>query len=416
MGQEEIFRPSSGDIILKGNLSHGLGESCDVFKKNTSRPSTQSSGRFGRLSHNSFFARHNPHPARVRHLKGLLDIPICSVNDDIGVANPRYSSQWPPNNHDQAKLSHYSRYYNIPANAINVNTQMHPINTITGLQYFLGKPMNFRITSERIKPRSGIGSVEDVWRSELQVFTEALGLVQPKDQKLNKMEQRKTPMTGGRPKTQYSETTGRIIPPPSRAMSRGFSRASQRRDQCMTMAEQLNIETPNAEDMVMTLLCQILQTEDINAVQQWLVAAGDREKNLVMDLLRSALTSKEEYYKQPQEIKDYIEEREKDRPVSGILGDESDPLKKIDRLTLDPSSPRPMTAPTTPLLPPIGVTDEQVQPPTSSAFRPATGASQRSARPSSRLATPQSPAVFKYTSKNEVEPGTWNQDESTVNN
>ena len=26
--------------------------------------------RFGKLSHNSFFTRHNPHPVRVRHMKG----------------------------------------------------------------------------------------------------------------------------------------------------------------------------------------------------------------------------------------------------------------------------------------------------------------------------------------------------------
>lgn len=31
-----------------------------------------------------------------------------------------------------------------------------------------------------------------------------------------------------RPKTQYSETTGRLIPPPSRAMSRGASRQASR--------------------------------------------------------------------------------------------------------------------------------------------------------------------------------------------
>ena len=31
-----------------------------------------------------------------------------------------------------------------------------------------------------------------------------------------------------RPKTQYSETTGRLIPPPSRAMSRGPSRGASR--------------------------------------------------------------------------------------------------------------------------------------------------------------------------------------------
>ncbi|ESO84247.1 hypothetical protein LOTGIDRAFT_78614, partial [Lottia gigantea] len=46
------------------------------------RPATQGGNRFGQLSRSQFFTRHNPHPHRVRHFKGLLDVPICSVNDD----------------------------------------------------------------------------------------------------------------------------------------------------------------------------------------------------------------------------------------------------------------------------------------------------------------------------------------------
>ena len=30
---------------------------------------------------NSFFIRNSPHPSRVRHIKGLLDAPICTVLD-----------------------------------------------------------------------------------------------------------------------------------------------------------------------------------------------------------------------------------------------------------------------------------------------------------------------------------------------
>lgn len=44
------------------------------------------------------------------------------------------------------------------------------------------------------------------------------------------------------------------------------------------------------------MLCQILQTEDINAVQSWLVSAGEREKTLVLDMIKSAMVSKDDYY------------------------------------------------------------------------------------------------------------------------
>ena len=86
---------------------------------------------------------------------GLLDVPICAVNDEVLMANPQYALNWPPSHHDDNRIKSWSRYQ-IPANAINVNTQLYPINTITGLQYFLGKPMNMRIYSEAIVPRRGI--------------------------------------------------------------------------------------------------------------------------------------------------------------------------------------------------------------------------------------------------------------------
>ena len=31
----------------------------------------------------AFYTRHNPHPVRVRHMKGLLDVPICCVEDNM---------------------------------------------------------------------------------------------------------------------------------------------------------------------------------------------------------------------------------------------------------------------------------------------------------------------------------------------
>ena len=64
----EVFRPTNGPLLIRDNLAAGLGESAEVFRKN--RPESRGGYRFGQLSYNSFFARHNPHPSRVRHLKG----------------------------------------------------------------------------------------------------------------------------------------------------------------------------------------------------------------------------------------------------------------------------------------------------------------------------------------------------------
>ena len=70
----EVFRPQNEPLLLRGTIATGAPVPMDTFRKSSSRhgirPSSQSGYRFGQLSHNSFFARHNPHPGRVRHIKG----------------------------------------------------------------------------------------------------------------------------------------------------------------------------------------------------------------------------------------------------------------------------------------------------------------------------------------------------------
>lgn len=74
MSQSEVFRPSNGELMTNpGPVSGGYPAPVDIFRKE--RPSSTSSNggyRFGQLSQNSFFTRHNPHPNRVRHIKGNL--------------------------------------------------------------------------------------------------------------------------------------------------------------------------------------------------------------------------------------------------------------------------------------------------------------------------------------------------------
>ena len=80
-----------------------------------------------------------------------MDVPICAVNDDGYFANPKYSLQFPPNAFNKEKLANQR----IPVNAINVNSQLHPINTITGLQYFTG--LNSYPWREKAVPKVGLG-------------------------------------------------------------------------------------------------------------------------------------------------------------------------------------------------------------------------------------------------------------------
>lgn len=283
------YKPAEDDLLVRdGMLSQGNPVATDAFRKDgTQRPSTQGGYRFGQLSHNSFFTRHNPHPGRVRHLKGLLDVPICSVNDDGYFANPRYSLQFPPSQHNAKKLANWKG--RIPVNAINVNSQLHPINTITGLQYFMG--LNSYPYREKAIPKVGLVPVTEAWRDELSNFTKCLGLEdQPAAPKAE---------DEGRPRsTQYSPETGRLIPPPSRAMSRASRRGNRAGAGFVGGNLQHISADPDLENVVLVMLCQILQTEDVNAVQAWLCSSGEREKEHVMGLVRSAMAGREEYYKQ----------------------------------------------------------------------------------------------------------------------
>lgn len=328
MALSEVFRPSDGDLLVRDTLAHGPVVQVDTYKKDDRRPQTQGGYRFGQLSHNSFFTRHNPHPTRVRHFKGLLDVPICSVNDDGYFANPRYSMQFPPNNFDSTKLKTWRG--RIPVNAININSQLHPINTITGMQYFMG--LNSYPFRERAIPRMGLVPVTETWRDELANFTKSLGLdvelgQPPKDEET-------------RPRTTvYSPETGRLIPPPSRAMSRSGSRKGRGQQQFIGGNFQHISADPDLENIVLVMLCQILQTEDVNAVQAWLCSAGPREKELVMGLVRSAIAGREDYYKQyPAE---FIPDNGTSKlpPINNSSGKPGTAAGETNRLVLEDVSP-----------------------------------------------------------------------------
>ncbi|XP_022112203.1 protein TBATA-like isoform X2 [Acanthaster planci] len=310
-----IFTPSNGDpLVVRSTLgvvpeNSPKGHHLPVTRKDFAgnRPATMASARFGNLSQSAFFARHNPHPGRVRHIKGLNDIPICAVHDGpsvvskqsrdllrrpaTGEARRMYAFRIPDIN------PHKYRIYNQNP---TLNSHRYPINTLTGLSTY---PQGFK---EKADPKLGLIPLTDLWREELRQLTEKAGLGLPKEIKEQQEAQPKRTSV-------YSADTGRLIPPPSRAMSRGFSRQKQRpRELFHHIAPEVDQEA-----LVMEMLCQILQTDSINAVQAWLCSAGQREKDLVLDMIRSAISNEEEYWKRSQNPEYYeaaIGERPRSQP------------------------------------------------------------------------------------------------------
>nr|XP_061822071.1 protein TBATA [Nerophis lumbriciformis] len=205
---------------------------------------TRGTPRFGALSHHSFFSRHNPHPHRVRHIQGLNGRPVCMVRDDWFVS----SSLFP---HPLLK-SHVHRQSSVPALAFLPHQNIYGVNG--------GKSAMF----------------SEAWRDELKELAAKVSLPSQAHKDKNEAMSEKEPV---RRKTQYSAETGRIIPPNS--MSHHRRSQSLRLDSLQAFHDQ--------ELTVLEVLCQILQTDSLSAVQQWLLMAGQREKDMVMVMIKKAL-------------------------------------------------------------------------------------------------------------------------------
>lgn len=141
MSQSEVFRPANGDLFARpGPVDEGYMASLDTFRK---RPSTQGSTggyRFGQLSQNSFFTRHNPHPSRVRHIKG----------------KKKFRSRW-------KKLSNLFKQ---PVFYLNRGRAAPCFHTLTLLKYYIWGT-NMKIYKQTIAP----GIVRTIFNSGIKVFT-----------------------------------------------------------------------------------------------------------------------------------------------------------------------------------------------------------------------------------------------------
>nr|XP_020460677.1 protein TBATA [Monopterus albus] len=230
---------------ITGETSHSQTNR-QPFNTEFAKMLTKSSPRFGTLSHHSFFSRHNPHPHRVRHIQGLNGRPVCMVRDDWFVT----SSLFPHpllNSHTHRRAA--DPHFNFPLT-----------------QNLFGMSSN--------KNKSAL--LSKAWRDELKELAAKVNL-SSETQKDKKEDQPEEEFV--RRKTQYSAVTGRIIPPSTKSY------------QCRSHSQRLAYPHPfhDQELMVLELLCQILQTDSLSTVQQWLLLAGQREKDLVMGMIKQAL-------------------------------------------------------------------------------------------------------------------------------
>uniref|UniRef100_A0A8C5PT21 Thymus, brain and testes associated n=1 Tax=Leptobrachium leishanense TaxID=445787 RepID=A0A8C5PT21_9ANUR len=237
------------DIAALSNKLENLAQNTPLrFSAEAMRPSIICSPRFGNMSNHSFFSRHNPHPHRVTHIQGLNGNPICIVNDEWSVTSPLCP-------HPMIK------------NQLNTNL----LGVTCSLP--IGDPYANKV------PFLASGTISEAWRDELKELAAKVGTADK--QAVNK-EQSEEP----RRTTQYSAETGRLIPPSSRTMTSRASRRTHRNSN--NKGKHPTSIFQDQELLVLELLCQILQTDSLSAIQQWLLLAGPREKDLVMKMIQTA--------------------------------------------------------------------------------------------------------------------------------
>ncbi|XP_016077165.1 PREDICTED: protein TBATA [Miniopterus natalensis] len=240
-GSHEVNRPQK-ELIVPGIVDFKVIR--DELR--APEPPTPGTYRFGRLSHHSFFSRHHPHPQQVTHIQDLTGKSICVVRDKFSLT---------------------------------------PLPQTELLSHCL---MGMPITSAPVgDPKSNRNPQlpSEAWKKELKDLAAQVVAFTRENELKNKEEEAPQREQGAK----YSAETGRLIPASSRALSHSHSR--QGRGNCPS-GRNAGVQTCVLQDqelLILELLCQILQTDSLSAIQFWLVYAPPKEKDLALRLLQTAV-------------------------------------------------------------------------------------------------------------------------------
>ncbi|XP_063566080.1 protein TBATA isoform X14 [Gorilla gorilla gorilla] len=212
----------------------------------TPKPQTPGTYCFGRLSHHSFFSRHHPHPQHVTHVQDLTGKPVCVVRDFPAP---------------------------LPESTVFSGRQMR----IPTISVPIGDPQSNR------NPQLS----SEAWKKELKELASRVAFTKEDELKKKEKEQKEEPLREQGAK--YSAETGRLIPTSTRAVGR---RRSHQGQQSQSSSRDEGVQAFLLQDqelLVLELLCQILETDSLSAIQFWLLYAPPKEKDLALGLLQTAV-------------------------------------------------------------------------------------------------------------------------------
>uniref|UniRef100_A0A8D2DJW9 Thymus, brain and testes associated n=1 Tax=Sciurus vulgaris TaxID=55149 RepID=A0A8D2DJW9_SCIVU len=209
------------------------------------KPDPSGTYRFGRLSHHSFFTRNHPHPHQVTHMQDLTGKPICIVRNKF------------------SPLPHSSFL-------------SHCLMVMPTISVPIGDPQFNR------NPRLSY----EAWKKELKELASRVAMFTKETEQKDKEKEEPPREQGAR----YSAETGRLIPASTQALSRRSSHQGQRSHLSSRDRGVQPSVLQDQELLILELLCQILQTDSLSAIQFWLLYATPMEKDLALGLLQTAVS------------------------------------------------------------------------------------------------------------------------------
>ncbi|KAL3309826.1 hypothetical protein Ciccas_011621, partial [Cichlidogyrus casuarinus] len=282
--------------------------------------------------------RHNPQSKRVCHLKGLLDLPICIVRDHEDVLPFPETPEEPMPLDNVPNPVWRKEYARIAVGSVPLfkpTFQQPSVDTISSLRYFTGL-QNFsvrqrpfmnafrrRLSNRHMKVKRRCLSEErgsfnlganpqdprteifrSLWHKQLREITgtviDHLNVARCKEQEPALRHPAEWINSGQDPRQSvYSSKTGRLIETTKSRRSRAANPTPMCELSTAKIATRLDMSEDNytkAEVQIFFMICGILQTNDSAAVQHWLNTASDREKQLIMDILYTAMANRASYY------------------------------------------------------------------------------------------------------------------------
>ncbi|CAF0783492.1 unnamed protein product [Adineta steineri] len=235
--------------------------------------SVKSGSRFGGLSSSKFFVRNCPHPQRVRHLEGLNGSMICNVNDDLTRNRPKRNK------------------------SLNIHKNNLPVIERTRRVERLVPPVDFWHAH-------GVLPDTDSWKQELASLASASGIAVEKDDqkysnKPSTADDQKNSLRSG---AHYSRQTGRFNEGTSKSRGRTATKRGTGQSEAL-----FNVPENERDMWMLQVLCQILDTSNLEDVQSWLVSASPYEKEQARTMINSALQGLKESERASHQLNEPID-------------------------------------------------------------------------------------------------------------